>query len=173
MASGDGNPLPHFHPRVYVSKVYGHPRQRLVTGTWNFPDDWAGQEDPIDSAALTTNLPRCYHIKSLHVDTYDVNFKATHRGNLRNANVGSNSPIWDINDQAVGFNDQADSGAVSVIFKRKCKRRHANLGAEFVYQATEHGSVLSVSAGWKFLTVNTSGRTLKRQTSTKPLYFRF
>lgn len=172
-ASGGGIPV--FKLAVYVNKIYGHPKERQLTGTWNFPDSWAGQKNPPDDATIETDLPSCYQMMNMYSDTFStpVSGKSTetNRGTLRDANLKEKSPIWDIHDYTKGFNDQADSGYVSVIIRRKCSKAHSNLGTVFAYQATEGGSVTSVSAGYGFFSVSSSGTELKRKQSTKPLYF--
>ena len=65
---------------------------------------------------------------------------------------------------------QADHGYVYLQLTNTCGKV-VNVGADLTYEANQGGSVVSVSAGWGFLSVSYGSAGLKRQEGTSPIYF--
>lgn len=163
--------IPAFSVNVTAVPLVGPPYTMRITGSWQFPDAWAGQGSPVDEASLGfTTLPTCMHQSGYGVNTYTYANKSTNLGYLENANLGSSAPIWAIKDGEVGFVAQAGRGNVSVVLSNYCGAKQ-QYGATFNYAANQGGSVTSVSASYGLLSVGYSSPGLTRNEGTPPLYF--
>lgn len=163
--------IPAFSINVAAVPLVGPPYTMRITGSWQFPDAWAGQGSPVDEASLGfTALPTCMHQNAYSVNTYTYQMKSTNLGYLENANIGSSAPIWAVKDGEVGFVAQAGRGNVSVVLANYCGAKQ-QYGATFNYAANQGGSVTSVSASYGLLSVGYSNPGLTRNEGTPPLYF--
>ena len=162
--------IPAYSVNVTAVPLMGPPSMMRITGSWQFPDAWAGQDPPVDEASLGfTSLPTCVHQIGYAVNTYTYNMKSTNLGYLENANIANSAPIWAIKDGESGFVAQAGRGNVALTLENFCGRQQ--YGVTFQYDANQGGSVVSVSAGFGFLTVSYNSPGLTRNEGTAPLYF--
>ncbi|PPH24454.1 hypothetical protein [Rathayibacter toxicus] len=153
---------------IKVNTIYGWE----FGGHWDFADFFAGQTDPDDVATMEFNIDKCAKLQNLEITTYDVDGNRTNLGSLRDANLGANAPIWNIEDKVSGFRNLADSGAALVWLNADaCPLNHYEGQAAFVYHAVENGSVGNVSASWGNFSVSTSGSNLELQKSSQPFDF--
>jgi hypothetical protein len=148
----------------------GKPLPYVVTGSWNFPDSWAGQASPTDEATLQFDMPSCVHMSNFHSATYTYQNRSTNLAFLKSSNVNNKAPIWSVSDKESSFVSQADHGTVSLQLDNTCGKA-VSVGADFTYEANQGGSLVSVSAGWGFLSLSYSSAGLRRQQGTAPLYF--
>ncbi|WP_139179325.1 hypothetical protein [Curtobacterium sp. MCBA15_005] len=153
---------------VKVNTLYGWE----FGGHWKFANYFAGQTDPDDVATLEFDINKCAKLQNLDMATYDTSGKSTKLGSLRDANLGANAPIWNVEDKEKGFGNQADSGAaLAWLNADSCPKNHYEGRAAFSYHAVENGAVGNVSASWGNFSVSTSGSTLELQKSTQPFDF--
>jgi len=148
----------------------GKPLPYIVTGSWNFPDSWAGQASPTDEATLQFDMPSCVHMSNFRSATYTYKNGSTNLAFLKSSNVNNKAPIWSVSDKQSGFVAQADHGTVSLQLDNTCGKA-VSVGADFSYEANQGGSLVSVSAGWGFLSLSYSSGGLRRQQGTSPIYF--
>ncbi|MFT2691033.1 hypothetical protein [Clavibacter zhangzhiyongii] len=82
----------------------------IVTGSVNWRDDFAGQGAPVDIAALRFST-NCGTLSDLTSSSTSVSGVSTSRTTLRDAGVGTNAPIWNVDAITDGFENQVDRGA--------------------------------------------------------------
>ncbi|BCW37726.1 hypothetical protein StoSoilA2_37820 [Arthrobacter sp. StoSoilA2] len=156
---------------TYVPLAQGS-RQLKVYGQWNWRDDFVGQGAPEDLASLQFTYPDCVRHGNLLANTGKYDGTVTNRATLRDAGVGSKSPIWNIADGTSGFANLTDNGYVtSTLNAANCTvGGPAQVGIAFSYEANRGGSVASVSVGWGFLNIgyNSQGDVLRK--SSQPIY---
>jgi len=133
---------------TYVPLAQGS-RQLKVYGQWNWRDDFVGQGAPEDLASLQFTYPDCVRHGNLLANTGKYDGTVTNRATLRDAGVGSKSPIWNIADGTSGFANLTDKGYVtSTLNAANCTvGGPAQVGIAFSYEANRGGSVASVSVG--------------------------
>lgn len=156
---------------TYVPLAQGS-RQLKVYGQWNWRDDFVGQGAPEDIASLQFSYPDCVRHGNLLANTGMWDGTVTNRATLRDAGVGSKSPLWNIADGTSGFANLTDNGYVSATLNAaNCTvGGPAQVGIAFSYEANRGGSVSNVSVGWGFLNIgyNSQGDVLRK--STQPIY---
>lgn len=140
---------------------------KIVTGSFNWRDDFAGQAAPFDVAALRFS-DGCGGITNLMSSTYNVSGQRTDRTTLRNAGTSTNAPVWNVDAVTSGFANQADRGSFSAQFDTgACGSK--TVRAAFDYEGNQGGALTSVSAGWGGLSVSYSNPGLILKKSTQPV----
>lgn len=141
----------------------------VIMGSWDWRDDFVGQGDPVDLAAIQINAPDCvmYDDYDAAAGTWDGSI-----GNdptLRNAGLDGNA-VWNVDAVPVGFENQADRGLVTLTaYTHNCPNG-ANVGAAFTYEANKGAGVLGVGVGWGILSVSYNGSADVLQKSSEPVY---
>ena len=136
-----------------------------VDGKWNWKDDFVGQGDPYDIAALQFSSG-CGTMGSYAASTYKWDGTLTSQATLRDAGVATHVPLWNIDAYPVGFVNLADHGTVRVRYDRSgC----GTVQTAFAYNGNKAASLTSVSVGWGLLSVNLSGSSWELQKSTGAL----
>lgn len=139
----------------------------IVTGSFNWRDNFAGQAAPLDFAALRFSSG-CGTISGLTASTRNVSGQVTNRATLRSAGVGTNAPIWNVDATTVGFVNQADRGSFTARYDLStCGGTRVQ--AAFDYEGNQGGSVVSVSAGFAGLNVSYNNVGLELTKSTPPI----
>ncbi len=141
-----------------------------LTGTWDWRDDFVGQGDPFDVAALQFTADCFTELGWYEQSAATWDGTPTAPPTLRSSGVGSNEAVWNVDARPVGFENLADNGVVSVIIDAYTCEEGARLGGAFAYEANVGGSLTGVSVGWGFLSVSYSGGTDSSQLSTEPIY---
>jgi hypothetical protein len=157
---------------IVETPLVGPPAQARYNGRWDFKDSFAGQSSPVDVAALEFDMPSCMHMVNHGVSTYSVTGTNTRLGSLRTANVAAKAPIWNIADRTSGFQNLADHGAAGVTIQKYCTGS-TDVAADFSYEFNQGGSVISVTAGWGFLSVSYSGTDQHLQKGSSIIYDTF
>lgn len=140
---------------------------KIVTGSFDWRDDFAGQAAPFDVAALRFS-DGCGGISNLTSSTVNVSGQQTERTTLRNAGTSTNAPVWNVDAITSGFENQADLGAFSAQFDTSaCGGKTVRVA--FDYEGNQGGSLASVSAGWGGLSVSYSNPGLVLKKSTQPV----
>jgi hypothetical protein len=156
---------------TYVPLAQGS-RQLKVYGQWNWRDDFVGQGAPEDLASLQFTYPDCVRHGNLLANTGKYEGTVTNRATLRDAGVGSKSPIWNIADGTSGFANLTDNGYVtSTLNAANCTvGGPAQVGIAFSYEANRGGSIASVSVGWGFLNIGYNSQSDVLRKSSQPIY---
>lgn len=141
----------------------------IVTGSVDWRDNFAGQSAPFDIASLRFSSG-CGTLSNLTSSTRDLRGNTTSRSSLREAGVGTNAPIWNVDSVTSGFENQADRGSFQARYDiTNCGG--TTVQAAFDYEGNQGGSLVSVSAGWGGLSVgyNAAGLVLKKSTQALSL----
>lgn len=144
-------------------------KTKIVTGSFDWRDNFAGQASPYDIAALRFSSG-CGGPSSLSSSTKSVRGVVTDLASLRDAGVGTNAPMWNVDARTIAFENQADTGGFSAVFDMsKCGTQ--TVRAAFDYEGNQGGSLVSASAGWGGLSVSYSspGLTLRKSTQAVSL----
>lgn len=157
---------------IVETPLMGPPAQARYNGRWDFKDSFAGQSSPVDVAALEFDMPSCMHMINHSVSTFSVTGVNTGLGSLRTANVAAKAPIWNIADRTSGFQNLADRGSAGVTVQKYCTGS-TSVAADFSYEFNQGGSVISVTAGWGFLSVSYSGTHQHLQKGSSIIYDTF
>lgn len=140
---------------------------KIVTGSFNWRNNFAGQAAPLDFAALRFSSG-CGTMTGHTSATKNLRGVSTNRATLRSAGVGTNAPIWNVNATTSGFENQADVGAFTVKYNTTgCGTKKVQ--AAFDYEANQGGSVISVGAGWGGLSVSYNGVGLELTKSSNAI----
>jgi hypothetical protein len=147
---------------------------RVVTGSWNFRDNYVNGSDPDDVATVQANLAgNCFRTGTLVRKAADY-AGADYTGQTYVEDGGVNgSPIFGIRDRASGFRLLTDNGYFRVTYNKTGASGcgSAQLGAQFQYEKNQDGSSgFSASAGWGFFSVSYSGAPAKLRKSTSASY---
>lgn len=137
---------------------------KVVTGSVNWRDNFAGQSAPLDFAALRFSSG-CGTMSQHQAATYNLRGAKTNRATLRSAGVGTNAPIWNVNATTTAFENQADRTSVTVVYETK-NCGSTKVQAAFDYEGNQGGSVVSVGAGWGGLSVGYNNVGLELTKST-------
>lgn len=157
---------------VAVAVVTSGPTDTTVSlaGGWNFRDEFLGQGAPVDIAALMINKS-CGTWGTYSSTTRTYTGASTNRGTLRGGGTGTSGPVWNIADYISNHRSYADNGTVSAVYNRKncTTSERRSIQGEFVYEANDGGSVVSVSAGFGGFSVSysSSGATMTKSSGAK------
>ncbi|OUE18900.1 hypothetical protein BFL36_12730 [Clavibacter michiganensis] len=139
----------------------------IVTGSVNWRDDFAGQGAPVDIAALRFST-NCGTLSDLTSTSTSVSGVATDRTTLRDAGVGTNAPIWNVDAITDGFENQVDRGSFQATYDvSTCGTTPVQ--AAFDYEGNQRGVITSVSASFAGLTVGYDNPGLTLRKSTQPI----
>lgn len=166
-------PVDAFTVTVAFIPVYGPPPTYKVRGTSNFRDNYVNGSAPDDYGSVGLKLPSCYDIVSTTAVSYNYRNQVTYGVTyLQEGGLGSNAPIVGVRDRTSGFVMNADHMVMDVVAKAYgASCGPARIGAQFRYEHNQDGgSVLSVSAGFGFLSVSYGGGGSHLQKSTNPIY---
>lgn len=147
---------------------------RVVTGSWNFRDNYVNGSDPDDVATVQSNLGGgCFRTGSLVRKAADYT-GVDYTGQTYIDDGGVNgSPIFGIRDRTSGFKLLTDNGYFKATYNRTGASGcgSTQLGAQFQYEHNQDGGAgFSASAGWGFFSVNYSNPGSKLRKSTSATY---
>ncbi|CAQ03052.1 hypothetical protein ACR8AL_05055 [Clavibacter sepedonicus] len=139
----------------------------IVTGSVNWRDEFAGQAAPVDLAALRFST-NCGTPSDLTATSTSVSGVATDRTTLRDAGVGTNAPIWNVDAVTDGFENQVDRGSFQARYDvSACGTTPVQ--AAFDYEGNQRGVITSVSASFSGLSVGYDNPGLTFGKSTQPI----
>lgn len=159
---------------VAMTLYYDLYLNRVVTGSWDFRDNYVNGSDPDDVATVQSNLGgNCFRTGTIVRKAADY-AGADFTGQTYVEDGGVNgSPIFGIRDRASGFRLLTDNGYFKVTYNKTGASGcgSAQLGAQFQFEHNQDGtSGFSASAGWGFFSVSYSGAPAKLRKSTSPSY---
>jgi len=144
-------------PQRYITKI------KITNGvqfwgTWDFPDDWAGQGAPVDIASIAFSAPSCVKTQNQAIWTYKMGGGSTGLGSLRGVHPG-NDVMWNVADYTTNFTSQADRGTarIEIVRTSACSSTAKNIGAAFWYGGNQGGSLQGVTVGLGFLSITYIG----------------
>lgn len=140
--------------------------QRAAYGTWNIRDDYVNYSEPDDVAALRIAADSCYSLgDTTTVKTYTYQGVETSSGYLRDAGLGTNSPIGGIDDRVSGFIGNADNGYM--LHEPRISCGPSEIRGMFTYEHNQDGgAIASVSASFGAFSISYSGATSALQKSS-------
>ncbi len=160
-------PLDAFNVRETITQGSSNPRRLVVTGFWDFRDDYIGGEPPDDFAAVTADAP-CWSVTNVTDRAHNYSGQDyTHDLYLKDGGVNG-SPIIGVRDLTSGFQLGTAHGQMAVTYELRGGCSDTHLRAEFVYEHNQGGNVTGVSASFGVLSVSYSGGGDKIQKSTLP-----
>ncbi|MEU1812770.1 hypothetical protein [Micromonospora aurantiaca (nom. illeg.)] len=156
---------------VAITLNYDLYLNRVVTGSWNFRDNYVNGSDPDDVATIQSNLGGgCFRTGALVRKAADyTGADYTGQTYIDDGGVGG-SPIFGIRDRTSGFKLLTDNGYFKATYNKTGASGcgSTKLGAQFQYEHNQDGSGgFSASAGWGFFNISyaNGGSKLRKGTS--------
>lgn len=142
-----------------------------LLGSWDWRDDFVGQGDPMDVAAIQMTAPDCVELSEIDAAAAFYDEDLGPAPTLRSSGLAGDGVVWNVDARPIGFENQADHGVATVTADmQNCANGTARIGAAFTYEANTGGSVIGVGAGWGAFSVSYSGASDTLQKSTAPVY---
>lgn len=143
----------------------------VVMGSWDWRDDFVGQGNPMDLAAIELERPTCVEVPDPEAAAAYWDEDLGPSPTLREAGLNGGGVVWNVDARPIGFENQADHGVVTVTADaQNCPDPTVRIGAAFSYEANNGGSVLGVSAGWGAFNVSYSPEATFLRKSTAAVY---
>jgi len=159
---------------VNITIQYDLYLNRVVTGSWNFRDDYVNGSASDDVATVQTNLGGgCFRTGGITRKAAD--YAGVDHTSLTYVDDGgvNGSPIFGVRDSTSGFKLLTDNGYFKVVFNKTGASgcTSAKLGAEFQYEHNQDGSGgFSATAGWGAFSVSYADPGSKLRKSTSAVY---
>lgn len=151
--------------------ITGPPRTVVAHGVWNFPDSHQIGASPDDFSSIQTQRG-CSSFGPIRTITYNYkNQRTSNAAFLYSSGLSSGAPISEIVDRNSGFVSNADHGYTDVSIQNTGACDTHQVGGSYSYKTEYGGSVVSVSAGWGFLSVTLGGGSHSLQHSTGASYY--
>ncbi|MET8089511.1 hypothetical protein [Micromonospora sp. NPDC005220] len=160
---------------VAMTLNYDLNTNRVVTGSWNFRDNYVNGSAPDDVATIQTNLGGggCFRTGALTRKAADYT-GADHTSATYIDDGGVNgSPIFGIRDTVSGFKLLTDNGYFKATFNKTGASGcgSTKLGAQFQFEHNQDGSPgFSASAAWGLFSISYSNGGSKLRKSTTASY---